>query len=247
MPLLLVATFLAQLLLIIHVVKTGRNSLWIMALFFFPVIGALAYFIVEIMPGLGNDRRVRAAKAHVGHLLDPARELRRTTEALAVVDTPANRTDHGDALVALGRSGEAIPHYRKAIENRPDAAISTKLARALLETGAAAEALDLLEGLPETMSIGERDRRALLKARIFDHLGRKSEAETIYADVVTRLPGEEARCRYAAVLLERGATVEARVVLEEVETRMKRLTRAQRAPAAAMYDWATVELARLRS
>lgn len=239
-------TILIQLFLIIHVIRTGRNSIWIMAIFFFPLVGALAYFIVEILPGLQNTRQVRDARTQVAKFVDPERELRRANDALSMVDTAANRVEVGEALSALNRHAEAIPHYRKAMERGPDARISMKLARALFETGQSQEALTLVDETPVPVALGESDRRGLLRARILDDLGRKAEAEEIYADIVTRLPGEEARCRYAALLLERGAKRDAQRILEEVEARMKRLTRAQRAPDATMYDWAMKELAALR-
>jgi hypothetical protein len=42
-----------QLLLIIHVIKTGRNTLWIFLLIFVPLVGGLAYLIVEVLPWIG--------------------------------------------------------------------------------------------------------------------------------------------------------------------------------------------------
>ncbi len=69
----------------------------------------------------------------------------------------------------------------------------------------------------------------------------------IYADLVTRLPGEEARCRYAGLLLEQGRDEQARMVLEEVESRMKLMDRRQRAAEADMYRWAMQRLGALRA
>jgi hypothetical protein len=242
----LIATILLQIVCIVHVIRTGRNQAWIMAIGFLPVVGSIAYFIMEIMPGMKNDRRVRAARGQISQLIDPERSLREAKAALDLVDTPANRIMAGDAFAGLGRHHDAIPEYRQALARGPDAAVTLKLANALFETGAFDAALAALDELPDTGTTGERDRRALLRARLFEALGRKPEAEMIYADIVTRLAGEEARCRYAALLLERGATGPARVLLEEVETRMKRLNRGQRAAESDMYDWATAELAKLR-
>lgn len=87
----------------------------------------------------------------------------------------------------------------------------------------------------------------MLRARCLDHLGQKDEALTLYADIVTRMPGEEARCRYAGLLLAEGFEGRARRVLEEVEQRMKRLDRQQRAAEADMYRWASDTLRDLRA
>ena len=142
----------------------------------------------------------------------------------------------------------ALPLYREAVERGPaEVRTGEKLARALFETGNAAEALSTLDANPPATVQGDRDRQALLRARILDALGRKDEALAIYADLVTRLPGEEARCRYAALLLEQGRDEEARAVLEEVEARMKLLDRRQRAAEADMYRWAMERLGELRA
>lgn len=243
------ATILFQISCIVHAIRTGRNQMWIMAIFFFPLVGSLAYVVVEVLPGAGTNRVVRTARAKVSAIVDPERRLRTAQSALDMVDTAANRIEMGEAFADLGRYREAAPHYREALAKGvgQDPATQTKLARALFETGDPNGALGLIEGLPPAAGIGENDRRGLLRARVLDQLGRKSEAEDIYADIVMRLPGEEARCRYAALLLERGARAEARRVLEEVETCMRHLDRTQRLAEADMYDWAMRELGKLRA
>ena len=68
----------------------------------------------------------------------------------------------------------------------------------------------------------------------------------IFADVSERVPGDEARCRYAGLLLKMGKKGQARLVLEDVEHRLKRVNKQRKAADAPMYDWAMGELARLR-
>jgi len=48
-PLLSILIWLIQLVLIIHVFKTGRSRYWILMLLFMPLIGGLAYFVIEIL------------------------------------------------------------------------------------------------------------------------------------------------------------------------------------------------------
>lgn len=237
-----------QVALVVHLVKTGRNPLWLAALIFLPVVGGIAYFIVEILPGLTGNRHVRTVQAKAIAALDPERELRAARDALELTDTVANRVRVGDACLALERWSEAEAAYRDALAGvADDARTQAKLARAVFEQGRSDEALALLESLEPPGSQGDRDRLGLLRARMLEHLGRNEEALAAYADVVTRLPGEEARCRYAALLLAEGWENRARKVLEEVEARAKRLDRQQRAAEAEMYRWAADALARLRA
>lgn len=238
-----------QVACVVHLVKTGRNTLWLTAIIFLPLVGTIAYLVVEVMPGWQHERHIRTARARAAQALNPEREVKAARDALDLADTAANRIRLGDALAALGRHEEAIPVYREAIAmtaGDPDPRSQGKLATALYETGQAAEALALLDAIDPPMGQSERDKHQLLRAKALEHLGRKEEALALYEDVATRMPGEEARCRYAALLLDQGWDRKALAVLEEVESRMKRLDRLQRAADADMYRWAMETLAGLR-
>ena len=244
-----VLPILLQIFCVVHVIRNGRNQGWIFAIVFLPLAGSAAYFFVEIMPTLGSNRHVRTARAQVVAAIDPERELRAAKDRLSVADTVANRIAVADALAGLDRHFDALPLYREALAMMQgrDPQTQLKLARSLFETGASEPALETLDALPPASGIGEMDRRALLRARVLNHLGRNEEAATIFEDIVTRIAGEEARCRYAALLLETNQKARARAILEEVEARMKRLDRTQRAAEAEMYDWAMKQLAGLRA
>ncbi len=245
----LIVSVLIQLACAIHVIRSGRNQTWIMVIMFLPLAGAAAYFILEIMPGLRGNRHVRTVHAKAVSRLDPERDLRGARDALSLADTVANRILMADALAGLDRYEEAVSYYREALARSPggDDRTKAKLARALIETGEAAEAERLVEEIAPPTGIGEQNRLAMLRARILEAQGKIAPAMPIYADLVTRYPGEEARCRYAALLLQTGDRRRARDVLEEVEQRMKRLDRTQRAAEADMYDWAMDQLRSLRA
>lgn len=236
-----------QVALIVDVIRNGRPTIWIMALMFLPVASTIAYLVVEVMPRYRNHRHVREAKARVIEKLDPERELRSARDQLEIADTVANRMWVADELTTLGRHDEALPHYRNAISGaRPDVRSGEKYARSLFLNDKSDEALAVLDALAAPKTQGDRDRIALLRARIFEELGRTDEALTLFADVSTRMAGDDARCRHAALLIKLGRGRDARVVLEEVEARARRLTRPQRLSEAPMYDWAATELARIR-
>ncbi|NIJ36861.1 hypothetical protein FHR22_001510 [Sphingopyxis panaciterrae] len=236
-----------QLLCIVHVFRTGRNTAWIMAIAFLPMVGILAYFIVEIMPNLHRDRRVQDARTKIADRMDPERRVRDASEAVEFSDTVGNRMEYGDALMARERYREALDQFRAAERRSPhvDRAIGMRIAEAAYEAGQGAEALAAIDRLPQTISRTDLDRRDLLRAKIAEADGRAQDALAIYRDIVDRVPGDEVRCRMAAVLIAEGDRTGARAVLREVMQRIKRTPPVTLKAEAAMYDWARRMLASL--
>jgi hypothetical protein len=246
---LVVATVFVQIACVVHLIRNHRNSLWLWAIIGLPVAGSAAYLVVEVLPGLGGRREVRAARAAAVRRLDPERGLRAAREAVDVADTAATRTALADALAEAGHWSEAARHYREAAAKAPggDRAVRFKLARACLESGDPAEARRLLEALPQSASPSENDRSALLLARSLEALGETDRAIALYSDLGERMPGAEAQCRQAALLIGEGRSAEALPLLEEAERRARRLDRMERRKDAEMYDWAARTLAELRA
>lgn len=242
------AVIAIQVALIIDVIRRGANRVWIMALMFLPLASTIAYLIVEVMPRMRHNRHVRLAQAQIIDKLDPERELRAAREALDVAQTASNRIRLGDALVAHGRYAKALPLYRDAIgAGRADYRTGEKLARCQYLADRNADALATLDAMSPPSAPSDLDRISLLRARILEDLDRAEEAEAIYAELVVRYPGDEVRCRYAGLMLKRGKRAEARRLLMEVEHRLKRMDRHQRAAGAPMYDWAMTTLSELRT
>lgn len=244
----IVATFLVQVACVVHLFRNHRNSLWLWAIILLPIAGSAAYAVVEILPGLGRRREVRAVKAAAVRKIDPERELRAAREAVDVADTASTRTALADTLAEAGNWGEAVRHYREAVAKTPgkDRTARFKLARACLEAGNTAEARRLLEELPESASPSENDRAALLLARSLEALGETDRAIALYSELGERMPGAEAQCRHAALLIGRGQSGDALVLLEETERRSRRLDKMERRKESEMYDWAARTLGELR-
>lgn len=236
-----------QILCAIHVMRTGRNQMWLWIIIFFSLLGCFAYFLMEVLPAHGGNRYVRHAKAKVGAKLNPERALKDARDALDLADTAANRIALGDALADLDRHREAVPYFREALAmlRGEDDRTTFKLAQSLFEIGEAAETRRLIEGLPASSGV-MADQRALLLARALGETGEIAQARALFEDVITRLAGDEARCHYAHFLIDHGDRTRALAILEEVEQRSKRLHPLQRAEAADMYRWAGEQLKLLR-
>ena len=188
--------------------------------------------------GQGAGDRQDRPRARVGRRARSARYRRHRCEQ----DAGGGRTDRA-GTARRGAHAVSRRHRRSAARHAQWRAI----ARSLFLNDKSDEALVVLDAMAAPKTQGDRDRIALLRARILEELGRSDEALALFADVSTRLPGDDARCRHAGLLLKLGRERDARIVLEEVEARARRLTRQQRAGEAPMYDWAATELARIRA
>ena len=82
---------LIPLALVIHVIRTGRNTLWIWVIIIGSYIGALAYLIVEVLPEMLRGRTVRRAKTVLRDVVDPARDLRDAQKNLRINDSVVSR------------------------------------------------------------------------------------------------------------------------------------------------------------
>ena len=190
---------LIQVLLVIHIIRSGRNQLWLWAVVLLPVAGSVAYVVAEVLPEAMGSRGVQKAQRGVVQMLDPERELRAARDSLALADTAFNRLRLADAYAALGRHDEALPLYEQALAlvGGDDARLAIKTARSAFEAGDTRRARELLDETPPLSTSADQDRRMLLDARVREAMGDLAGALPILRDVSMRLAGDEARCRYA--------------------------------------------------
>lgn len=218
MSLFFILSLALQAALIVHVIKTGRNMLWIWAIALLPAAGPLAYLAVEVLPGLFRGAAGHRAKRGVQRMLDPDRELKRAAAEVEVSGNVDARLRLGEELRERGQYSEAIDTYRSGLRGvfEHDPALLLGLARAQFAAGRYAEARAswalLTARNPDFKSADGR----LLYARALEAAGALDDAEREYAAVAPGFPGAEARLRYALVLKRRGKQDDARRELKEL-------------------------------
>jgi hypothetical protein len=207
-----------QVGLIVHVLKTGRNMLWIMAIGFLPLVGALAYLIVEILPELSGSRAARRAKSGVTRMLDPDRDLRRATAEVEISGNVDARRRLAEELFERGQFDAALDTYRGGLKGifEHDPTLLLGAARAQFAKGDLAAARATLERLTEHNPEFKSTDAQLLYARTLEAQNLLEEAEQAYAAVAPAYPGAEARLRYGVLLKKRGKLEEAHRVLQDL-------------------------------
>jgi hypothetical protein len=207
-----------QVGLIAHVIKTGRNMIWILAIAFLPLAGPLAYVVVEILPAVFGGRTARRARAGVGRVLDPDRDLRQAATEVEVSGNVDARLRLAEELCERGRFENAVEVYQGGLKGifEHDPALLLGLAQAQFGMRAFAAARATLERLRQHNPEFNSSQAGLLYARTLEEQGALEEAERVYAEVAPAYPGAEARLRHALLLKRRGNLDEARRMLKDL-------------------------------
>jgi hypothetical protein len=100
-------TYFVQILLVIHVLKTGRNRYWIWLLLFLPLVGGVAYLIIEILPEFTGGIRGQRALRQVRKAVNPTADLKRHADAWAQSPNADNARRYAEVLIDHKKFDEA--------------------------------------------------------------------------------------------------------------------------------------------
>lgn len=207
-----------QVGLIVHVIKTGRNTLWIMALAFLPVVGSLAYVVAELLPDLMGGRTARRAKSGMQRMMDPDRDLRRASAEVEISGNVDARRRLAEELLERSQFDAAIDVYQGGLRGifEHDPTLLLGLARAQFGKQDFAAARAALERLTQHNPDFKSADAQLLYARTLEAQDALDEAEHVYETLAPGFPGAEARLRYGLLLKRRGKTPQAQSVLKDL-------------------------------
>jgi hypothetical protein len=204
---LLVVSGLISLGLVVHCIKTGRNTIWVYVLVitmtFLPFVGPAIYVAAELVPEWLGSRTSRRAMRGIRTTLDPEANLRRFENEMKVTGNVASRQRYADELVRLGRANEAVPIYQTCLTGvfADDPKLLLGYARAQFETGDAAGTRKTLDDLIARNPDFKSADGHLLYARALELEGNLEKALSEYATLAEYFPGVEAGVRYARLLI----------------------------------------------
>ncbi|BCW89642.1 hypothetical protein sos41_28080 [Alphaproteobacteria bacterium SO-S41] len=215
---------LLMLTCVVHAARNGKIIPWIYVIVFLPLIGCIAYIIVEILPQALSSPDAQKIKETALDLRDPERNLRKLKHEAELSNSVDARQRLADEYLRIGRAEDGLPIYRAlaATDYGDDPRLQMGYANALVETANFAEAETVLDRFQrEHPSKTDADGH-LLFARALAGQGKSAQAIEEYEAVIVYFPGPEALCRYAQYLLSIGRKDEAighfRKIVKTIET-----------------------------
>ncbi len=217
MPLFIVE-ILIQVGLIIHCIKTGRNTIWIWVLAMLPLAGPVAYLAVEILPGVWGSRGTQRAVKGVKRAMDPEKDLRSAEQKVRLSGDVQSRQRYAAELIKLDRPAEAVEVCRSMLTGiyEKDPALMMGLAEAQFAAGDAPGARTTLDELIRENPHYKSADGHLLYARATETAGDAQRALEEYKVLADYYPGAEAAVRYARLLRQEGQPNEAVKVLRDL-------------------------------
>jgi hypothetical protein len=213
-----IVSIIIQVLLIVHVIKTGRNTIWIWVLALLSVPGAIAYIAVELLPDLFRSRTAQRTARGFKKAMDPKADLRRYENEARVAGNVASRQRYADELSRQGNYDDAITQYREALTGlyEHDPNLMLGIARAQFSKGDATAARTTLDDLIRFNPDFKSPEGHLLYARALEAEGNTTKALEEYRVLAFSYPGAEAAVRYAQMLKTQGQADEAKRIARDL-------------------------------
>ena len=224
-----IAVFLIDIAMALHVIRSGRTPLWILAMgatFFlgsFQFLGLLAlwfsYLITAVIPDFMGGHGMRRFRSNMREAADPGRAYRQARRDAERIGSTDSKRLLAEESLKRGLHADAIRLYEEAMQGplgAEDPILLKGLGRAKLLAGDAAEAERLFIKVHELDPAAFDAEVELDYARALEALGKTEAALRQYESVVPRFAGEEARMRLALLLEKTGQDARAQTIFRQV-------------------------------
>jgi len=226
------------ILIIGHIFRTNRPKYWIFIILISGILGALIYFLFEIMPELFGRPRSRKVLQQAKQNLNRKgniHELEKRHEFTGSIDA----TRHlANTLIENNRADEAVSHYKNILtgiyQDDPDLLLG--LAEAQFASQAYDECIVTLDNLREKNPTYSSSNGHLIYSQSLVNCNRIEEAVHEYEALINYFIGAEAKYRFAKLLETENRNEEALSIYKDL------LVAAENAPThyrQAQKEWLT--------
>lgn len=217
MPLFLI-TLLLQIGFVVHVVKTGRNTIWIWIVVLLPLVGFISYVVVEILPEFLASRTGRKASLAVGTLVNPHKDLNAALKSYEMSATVQNAMTLAEQYLAKQNFAEAKALYLQSLTgmHKTDPYLMFGLAKAEFGLAEYQRCKSTLDNLIQLNPEFKNEDAHLLYAKTLEALAEFAAALHEYEVLANYYVGPEAKCRYALLCKKMGKQALADKLFKEI-------------------------------
>ena len=208
---------------VIHALKTGRNQ-WIYLLIFLPLIGAIAYFFMELLPDLRRGTNTKG----ISKIVFPNNEIKEWERKVQMSDSVTNKLGLSNAYAAQQQYDKAIALSLECLNGyyAEDPAILMQLARQYFLNEQYLESIQYFNKLQSKSSTSLKTvEDELLYVRALAGAGETENAENGFRRIIRVHHSLEARYYYGLFLKAEGKNQEAKEQFQLIRSEIKLLPR----------------------
>lgn len=206
---------LLQIICAIHCIRNkGTQQNWIYLIVFVPLVGSIAYILMEMLPKrTGGDWRTGLGAL----FMSPAARIRRLEDNVTLTNTFNNRILLANAYMTVGRTEEAIELYSTSLTGyfAENEYATSRLISAYFSTGRYAELIQLARKIYNSPQF-PRSLAHIQYACALELTGEAAAAEREFKKMNGRFADFEARYQYALFLRRAGRNEESRQLLQDI-------------------------------
>ncbi|WP_317930261.1 tetratricopeptide repeat protein [Halioxenophilus sp. WMMB6] len=213
-----ILSVLIQVALVIHIVKTGRNTTWIWIVVMLPLAGTLAYLILEVLPEFSHTRAGRSARRKVNSVVNPNRDFNAATRHYAMNDSVENSKRLAEECYSKGLYSDAKTLYQKCLQGpyADDPHFMFGLASCEFQLGNYSITREILDRLIEANPDYKNQSAHLLYARTLEQLQAIPEALHEYETLYSYFTGPDAAYYFGKFLQSQNQNDRARQIFQAI-------------------------------
>ncbi|HVX52495.1 MAG TPA: hypothetical protein VHB48_20210 [Chitinophagaceae bacterium] len=233
---------IADVICIIHCLRTQKDTGWIYFIVLVPVIGVIAYIATQMF-GKGNLQQLQSG---IGTVLNPAGSIKKLEQQLRFSDTFNNRVALADAYLAAGQREKAIAMYESSLAGAftENEYVRGQLVVSYFEAGRYQDVISVARKIC-TLPQFARSRAHILYAMSLEKTGNTLQAETEFGMMKGRFANYEARYQYGQFLIRNGRSNEAHRLYIEMLEDASQLTSRERRAGRPWFSQAKDELKKM--
>jgi len=218
-----IISILIQLCLVIHIIKTGRNTIWIWIIVLIPLAGSLAYLLLEILPELTNSRSGRKASNKLRNTINPHKDFKDAAKSFNQSDTVENSVRLADECINKGMFQDARDLYENCLKgvHSDDPDLMYGYAKCSFELENYTESKDTLDRLIEMNPDYKNQEAHLLYARTLEKLDDDISARHEYETLHEYYSGPIASFHFAKFLKSKNENEKAEKIFSEIVEKAK--------------------------
>lgn len=227
-----------QIICVIHCLKRGKQG-WIWLIVFLPIVGSIAYIVMEMLP----SSRIRAPRVDVGAIVNPGGKIKKLEESLRFTDTFNNRVLLADAYMQAGQTDKAVELYEGSLTGAfaENEHVIAQLMIAYYYLGRYTEAIKLAGKIYRQPQFA-RSQAHLFYALSLESAGQQEKAEAEFKAMQGRYSYYEQRYNYGMFLLRAGRNEDAEKVFTNMLNEEPQLSSMERKNARVWCNKARTEL-----